>query len=91
MGAASLFHLDPIQLNAERRQATYKTIGSTPTLPPEGITPNSTLMETIGQTCGMESLNQEVNGRIESSELELGYQPGDCLFCHRCLFHGSRV
>eukprot|EP00986_Skeletonema_menzelii_P004878 scaffold1709_cov151-Skeletonema_menzelii.AAC.1 len=33
----------------------------------------------------MESLNEEINAKIESTKLEFDYQPGDCLFCHRWL------
>lgn len=78
----------PKSHTAEWREQAYGTIGSTPTLPPEGVTPER-LLKTFGQTCDMATLNQEVNDRIESTKFEFNYQPGDCLFCHRWLFHRS--
>ncbi len=80
----------PKSHTADWRRDAYASIGSTPTLPPEGVTP-SQLGKTFAQTCHMESLNGEINSKIESSKLEFDYQPGDCLFCHRWLFHRSTI
>eukprot|EP00581_Thalassiosira_minuscula_P016415 CAMPEP_0183715220 /NCGR_PEP_ID=MMETSP0737-20130205/9544_1 /TAXON_ID=385413 /ORGANISM="Thalassiosira miniscula, Strain CCMP1093" /LENGTH=384 /DNA_ID=CAMNT_0025944309 /DNA_START=66 /DNA_END=1220 /DNA_ORIENTATION=+ len=78
--------VSPRSHTAEWREKAYTTIGSIPSLPPEGITPSTI---SIGQTCEMASLNPEMNASIEASKLEFDYQPGDCLFCHRWLFHRS--
>ena len=79
--------VSPQSHTAEWRQSAYESIGSTPTLPPEGI--GNRILQNIGKTCEMASLNQELNQRIEESKLVFDYQPGDCLFCHRWLFHRS--
>ena len=77
--------ISPKSHKAEWKQQAYETIGSTPTLPTEGVNPKVMSFS----TCAMESLNQELNGIIEASKLESDYQAGDCLFCHRWLFHRS--
>jgi hypothetical protein len=82
--------VSPKSHTAEWRRDAYSSIGSTPILPPEGVTP-AQLRKTFGQTCNMESLNEEINVKIESTKLEFDYQPGDCLFCHRWLFHRSTI
>lgn len=82
--------VSPRSHTAEWRRDAYESIGSTPTLPSEGSS-LAHLMKTFGATCSMESLNEEINTKIESTKLEFDYQPGDCLFCHRWLFHRSTV
>jgi len=78
--------ISPGSHQAEWKQQAYETIGSIPTFPPEGFNPAGA---TIPSTCDMAKLNSELHGRIESSKLEFDYQPGDCLFCDRWLFHRS--
>ncbi len=75
---------------AEWKSDAYKSIGSTPTIPTAGLS-ISHLPKTFGRTCEMKLLNEEINSKIESTKLEFDYQPGDCLFCHRWLFHRSTV
>mmetsp|Transcript_4548 Transcript_4548/g.9435 ORF Transcript_4548/g.9435 Transcript_4548/m.9435 type:complete len:390 (-) Transcript_4548:29-1198(-) len=82
--------VSPKSHTAEWRRDAYTSIGSTPTLPPEGVSP-AQLRKTFGQTCNMASLNEEINAKIESTKLVFDYQPGDCLFCHRWLFHRSTI
>ena len=80
--------VSPKSHTAEWRQSAYEAIGSTPTLPPQGLTPEH-LLKTFGRTCDISNLNPEVNKQIDSSKLVFDYQAGDCLFCHRWLFHRS--
>ena len=88
--------VSPQSHRAEWKSDAYRSIGigSTPTLPSEGLSSLAQLSKTFGNTCNMESLNEEIKNKIESTKLEFDYQPGDCLFCHRCrcwLFHRSTV
>ena len=80
--------ISPKSHTAKWREEGYESIGSTPILTPEGVTPEW-LMKTFGRTCDIENLNKEVNDIIEASKLELDYEAGDCLFCHRWLYHRS--
>lgn len=82
--------VSPKSHHAEWRQAAYETIGSTKVFPPEGIDAASKLFTQVyGKTCDMETLDPELNERVESSKIEFDYQVGDCLFCTRWLFHRS--
>jgi len=78
----------PRSHTAKWREEGYESIGSTPMLTPEGVTPEW-LMKTFGRTCDIENLNKELNDIIEASKLELDYEAGDCLFCNRWLYHRS--
>ena len=80
--------ISPKSHTAEWKKTAYDAIGSTPTLPPEGITPEK-LLKTFGQTCDIANLNKEVHDRIEVSKMVFDYKKGDCLFCKRWLFHRS--
>ncbi len=77
--------ISPKSHKAEWKQKAYESIGSTPTLPVEGVNPAAMTFS----TCEMESSNQEMNDVIEASKVEFDYRAGDCLFCHRWLFHRS--
>lgn len=82
--------VSPKSHTAEWREAAYETIGSTKIFPPEGIGVDSKLFSQVyGKTCGMATLDPDLNERIESSKIEFDYQKGDCLFCTRWLFHRS--
>ena len=82
--------VSPRSHTAEWRDAAYSVIGSTQIFPPEGINIDSKLFSQIyGKTCSMDTLDPDLNEKIESSKVEFDYQKGDCLFCTRWLFHRS--
>lgn len=82
--------VSPKSQTAEWRESAYKVIGSTKIFPSEGVSLDSNLfLEVYGKTCGMETLDPDLNAMIESSKMEFDYQKGDCLFCTRWLFHRS--
>jgi hypothetical protein len=77
--------LSPKSHKAEWKHKAYESIGSTPTLSAEGVNPKIMTFS----TCEIASVNQELNDVIEATKLVFDYQAGDCLFCHRWLFHRS--
>ena len=82
--------VSPRSHTAEWRRDAYACIGSTPTLPPEGLSP-AELLKSFGNSCNMEGLDENLYNKIESTKIEFDYQPGDCLFCNRWLFHRSII
>lgn len=80
--------VSPGSHTADWRHEAYKSLGSTPTILPEGMDPAG-FKKIFTSTCAMESLNRDVNSRIESSKVVFDYEAGDCLFCNRWLFHRS--
>ena len=81
--------VSPRSHNSDWRTKAYETIGSTPILPPSGLSMDMLANKPTLQTCDMSSLDPKLNNQIESTKMEFDYKSGDCLFCHRWLFHRS--